>query len=220
MIYERILYMKYPIFASFIVFCIWLAYEIRKSRKAHEQASESFWEREAAANNTRRKSLDGLAYIRIPFESFPMDLLTDDPRICEIHETLRTLSDSGPIVNLTGISNTDLKLQYGAPNINLLTLYDQKYTTLARTLQDFASVLYERGYHREACQILEFAVSTHTDVSSSYKLLISLYAELGQEDKIAALLPVAESLNSSLKPSIVRMIQDACSRNSKENILS
>ena len=143
-----------------------------------------------------------------------MDLLADDPQIHEIHKTLHGLSESGPIVNLTGISNTDLKLRYGAPNINLLTLYDQKYTTLARTLQDFASVLYERGYHREACQILEFAVSTHTDVSSSYKLLVSLYREQGQEEKIAELLPVAESLNSSLRPSIVRLLQEACGRNS------
>ena len=206
--------MKYPFFASFIVFCIWLAYEIRKSRKAQEQASQSFWEREAAANSTRRKSLDDLDYIRIPFDSFPMDLLADDPQIHEIHKTLHGLSESGPIVNLTGISNTDLKLRYGAPNITLLTLYDQKYTTLARTLQDFASVLYERGYHREACQILEFAVSTHTDVSSSYKLLVSLYREQGQEEKIAELLPVAESLNSSLRPSIVRLLQEACGRNS------
>lgn len=204
--------MKYPIFASFIVFCLWLMYEIRKSRRAQNKASESFWEREAAANSTRRKSLDGLDYIRIPFDSLPMDLLKDDPKIREIHETLYGLSESGPIVNLTGISNTDLKLQYGAPNINLLTLYDQKYTTLARTLQDFASVLYEKGYHKEACRILEFAVSTRTDISSSYKLLISLYTEQGQEDKIADLLPVAQSLNSGLRSSIIRMIQEACGR--------
>ena len=149
--------MKYPIFASFIVFCLWLLYEIRKHKKMESQAADSFWEKEAAANSTRRKSLDDLAYIHIPIDELPMDLLSDDPRIRELHETLRSLAESGPIVNLTGISNTDLKLRYGAPNINLLTLYDQKYTTLARTLQDLGAALYEKEYYDQACTVLEFA---------------------------------------------------------------
>ena len=37
-------------------------------------------------------------------------------------------------MHLTGYTNTDLKLEYGAPNIKLLSAYDQRYTTLARTL--------------------------------------------------------------------------------------
>ena len=202
--------MKYPIFASFIVFCLWLLYEIRKHKKMENQAAASFWEKEAAANSTRRKPLDDLAYIHIPFDTLPMDLMSDDPRIRELHDTLHGLAESGPIVNLTGISNTDLKLRYGAPNINLLTLYDQKYTTLARTLQDLGAALYEKEYYDQACAVLEFAVSTHTDVSATYRLLISIYQKQNRKDKISALIPIAESLNSSLRPSILRMLQDAC----------
>ena len=65
--------MKMPFFASFIIFLIWLSYEISKSRRIGEKAQDAYWERENAANNTRRKSLDNLRYIVIPFDSLPME---------------------------------------------------------------------------------------------------------------------------------------------------
>ena len=202
--------MKFPFFASFIVFCLWLGYEIHKSRNKAEKAAQAFWEKETKANNTRRKSLDNLDYIKIPFDSLPMNTHTQDPLICECFETLKSLSEN-PIVNFTGISNTDLKLMYGAPNIDLLSRYDQNYTILVRTLQRLSEALYEKGCQEEACQFLEFAVSIRTDITSSYKLLSSIYLQNGQPEKISNLIPVAESLNTSLSRHIVSMLEELIS---------
>lgn len=199
--------MRFPFFASFIVFCIWLGYELHKHRNMEAKADRDFWEREAAANNTRRKPLENLDYIQIPFDRLPMAVCSDDPAIKECHEALADLSAS-PIVNLTGISNTDLKLQYGAPNIDLLSQYDQRYTILARTLQNWAKLLYENGYPDDARQVLEFAIETHTDISGSYKLLSAIYLETGQPEKIKDLIPIAENLNSPMKKHIVQFLQE------------
>lgn len=199
--------MKFPFFASFIIFCVWLGYEIRKHRKRQEDCTEAFWEKERMANNTRRKSLDDLNYIVIPFDSLPMDALKDDPVIQEYHDTLHTISE-GPIVNLTGISNTDLKLKYGAPNIDLLMLYDQRYTALARTLQNWAQSLYDYALVQEAKTVLEFAIETRTDVSASYKLLAGIYQKTGETDKINRLIPIAESLNSALSAHIAASLEE------------
>lgn len=199
--------MKFPVFASFIIFCVWLGYELHKRRNLDEKDNQSFWEKEAAANRTRRKPLDNLEYIHIPFDSFPMDILTQNPIVVECHEALRALSEA-PIVNFTGISNTDLKLQYGAPNIDLLSRYDQSYTVLVRTLQKWGECLYQNGYAEAACQVLEFAVSTRTDISATYRLLSTIYLESNQSEKIAKLLPVAEGLNSSLSGHITDMLKE------------
>lgn len=199
--------MRFPFFASFIVFCIWLGYELHKHRNMEAKADRDFWAKEAAANSTRRKSLENLAYIQIPFESLPTAVFSDDSAIKECLETLTELSAS-PIVNLTGISNTDLKLQYGAPNIDLLSQYDQRYTVLARTLQTWAKLLYEKGCPDDARQVLEFAVETHTDISGSYKLLSTIYREYGQPEKIKALIPIAENLNSPMKKHILQLLQE------------
>lgn len=202
--------MKFPFFASFIVFCLWLGYEIHKSRNKAEQASYDFWEKEAKANSTRKKPLDNLDYIKIPFESLPTNACKDDPSICECWETLKVLSEN-PIVNFTGISNTDLKLMYGAPNIELLSRYDQNFTILVRTLQKIAQTLYEKGCLTEACQILEFAVFVRTDIAGSYKLLASIYQQKGQSEKISGLIPIAENLNTSLSKRIVAMLEEMAS---------
>lgn len=199
--------MKMPFFASFIVFLILVSYQISKSRRYTEKKETSFWEKEHLANSTRRKSLDNLNYITIPFDALPMDIMAEDENIRELHQTLRYLSGL-PVVNFTGISNTDLKLQYGAPNIDLLMRYDQNYTTLACTLQKWAEKLYEAGHVAEAQQILEFAISTDTDVSSAYRLLASIYASQNNYGEISKLKERAQNLKSGTKNIIVRILQE------------
>ena len=62
--------MIFPVFASVVVFCIWLAYEIRKSNKKGDKAEKAFWAREAEADKTRKMPLDDLHYIIIPDEIY------------------------------------------------------------------------------------------------------------------------------------------------------
>lgn len=200
--------MKLPFFASFIVFIVWLSYELAKHNRMDTESERIFWEKERQANNTRRQSLENLEYITIPFDTLPMNVLSEDEQVMDYQDTLKFISES-PIVNFTGITNTELKLQYGAPNIDLLTKYDQNYTTLVRTLHQWASYLYDRGYHPEAKTILEFAVSTKSDVSGSYKLLCAIYKEENTPEKIEALYPIAESVNSVMKKTICRILQES-----------
>ncbi len=200
--------MKIPFFASFIVFCLWLMYEMKKVQKKENSRTDSFWERENAANNTRKQSMDDLVYITIPFDSLPMQVLKENEEVRECIRLLKDLSQQ-PIVNLTGLSNTDLKLRYGVANLPYLTDCDQNYTILARTLQKWASLLYKNGYTEEPKVILEFAVSTKTDVSATYAMLSEIYVKTGQADQIEHLLQTAEELHSAMQPTIVRILQAA-----------
>lgn len=200
--------MRLSFLASFIVFIIWLSYKLSKSRKNMENQEKQFWEKERQANRTRKKPLDNLDYITIPVDSLPMDLCAQQDQIKECQDVIRTLAGQC-VVNLTGYTNTDLKLMYGAANLTALTEYDQSYTLLVRTLQKWASLLYEQGFSAEAERILEFAVSTRTDVSGTYKLLAAIYRENGEDEKISALLETAHTLRSSMKNVIVRILQES-----------
>jgi hypothetical protein len=197
--------MKMPILASVIVFVIWLAYKLHKSNNADAHSQDAFWEREARADATARKPLDDVEYISIPLDLLPVDTMKDDPRIAEYLERLRFLSNE-KIANFTGISNTDLKLRYGAPNIESLMRCDQNYTVLARTLQEWAQLLYENGHTDDAETVLRYAVSTRTDVSGTYRLISEIYKSRGDYDSIRSLLPVAEKLNSAMKPHIIDIL--------------
>ena len=200
--------MNFIINASVLIFSAMTFLYLWRSNKNKVSSQDSFWAKEQEANNTRRKSLDDLDYIKIPVEEFPMTLLEDVPKVEDYKQIIQSLSEL-PIVNFTGISNTDLKLRYGAPNIELLTSYDQNYTLLARTLQQWAQALYDGGYADEARNMLEFSVSTGTDVSGTYRLLCQIYKEQDTPEKIGDLYPIAEMLNSAMQKTIVRILQEA-----------
>ncbi|MBQ2802957.1 MAG: hypothetical protein IJF07_03565, partial [Lachnospiraceae bacterium] len=127
----------------------------------------------------------------------------------KVAECLRIINELSlqPIVNLTGLTNTDLKLEYGTANITVLTEYDQNYTLLASTLQQWADLLYTQNHTAEVGQILEFAVSTRTDVSRSYDMLSDIYVANSQFDKINDLIATAETLNSLNRDVILRHLK-------------
>ena len=202
--------MNFSVFASFmifVVFLVWLQYEIKKHNRYDEKKQKEYWARERKANSTRKQSLDDLHYITIPLETFPMDLMTTDEMIKEYHETLLHLAGE-KIVNLTGISNTDLKLEYGVANLPILTHYDQCYTQLVRTLHTFATRLNEHGYEKECVPLLEFAIDTGSDISGTYKLLATIYVKNGEKQKLRLLKSKTDSLNSAMKKPIDRMLQE------------
>lgn len=200
--------MNFYFLASLIIFVLVLSRVIARHRKTSQKKEEAFWARERQANSVRRKSLEGLNYIRLPLESLPTKLLTDNSQVKECLDILNALSKQ-PIVNLTGYSNTDLKLEYGTANITSLSEFDQNYTLLARTLQKWANALFEAGYQAEGASVLEFAVSTGTDISASYYCLADYYSSLGEHEKIRQLTASADALRSANGKIIVRKLQES-----------
>lgn len=195
--------MNLALIASSIVMVLVIAHNISRQKKAKALTESEFWAREHKANSTRRKSLDGLQYITIPLESFPTHILQQNNEVAECIETLEALT-SQKIVNLTGYSNTDLKLKYGTANITPLSEYDQNYTVLVRTLQKWADILIDNGYMDEAAVLMKFAVDTGSDVSSTYYKLADYYASKGDEEQLRYLKGMAGTLNSSNRNTILK----------------
>lgn len=199
--------MKFPFFASCIVFIIWLSYELKKHTRIEKKGMTEFWNKEAKANTIRKKSLADLNYIEIPFSTLPLSVFSDKEQIAELQQALFAL-EGKKIVNFTGISNTDLKLTYGTANLPLLTEYDQNYIILARVLNQLGNLYYQEGNLQAAREILEFALSTGTDVSGTYKCLAEIYLANQEGEKIASLIQSAEKINGLMKNSIVRTLQE------------
>lgn len=204
---ERILYMNFPFFASFIILILLITYEIKKYSRGAEKENKLFWDREAQANTVRKKPLNDLEYIVVPFSSLPFSVMAEDETVAEYHRIIRSFEDK-KAVNFTGILNTDLKLQYGAPNITILTKYDQNYTVLVRTLFQWAEILYKNNFVDESRIILEFAVSTKTDISGTYKILTEIYIDKKTPEKIQDLIITAKQLKSVMKNSILSYLRE------------
>ena len=198
--------MNFIIISSFLMFSVVFFFSLQRTKSIEAKRDQEYWERESRANSTRKKSLDNLNYITVPEELLNMSPKNTTEEINSYISDLNDLSKS-KIVNLTGLTNTDLKLQYGTANITILTEYDFNYTNLVTLLQKLAQKLYENGENKLAITTLEFAVSTNTDVSKSYYLLAQLYKEAGTPEKISSLIQQAQNINSLLKNTIVQNLQ-------------
>lgn len=182
-----------PIFTIvIIILLIILTYQIRKTNKAQEEVEEQFWARERQANATRRKDISNLDYITIPDGLFPLNIGSD---------TEKKLSElSGKkMLNLTGMTNTDLKLEYGMQNLDELSSYDDNFSEFIRLTPDYARELIDNNQINDAQKILEFAVNHLADSRAIFKILASIYAENNQTDKITSLISVAEQIDSLSK---------------------
>ncbi len=199
--------MNFGFIGALILFTIIISHNVKRQARKKRKDEKDFWARETQANSVRRKSLDNLIYIRIPLEQLPTHLLNENATVLECIETLETLTER-KIVNLTGWTNTDLKLEYGTANITVLSEYDQNYTLLVRTLQKWADELIDAGYEKEASVIMEFAVSTNTDVSSTYYRLADYWLSQGEYFRVESLIHTAEGLRSSNRNAILRHLKE------------
>ena len=209
--------MKFPFFASFVIFIFVLQHNIRKGKKTSEQMEAEFWKRELSANDVRKQSLEDLPYITFQAESFyPItllgaeicpDFLSINPEVKEILSRFLFLEQQ-KIVNLTEYSNTDLKYKYGVANLPALTEYDSNYNELITLLHNYGTILEKDGYEAQALTVLEYAVSIGSDISGTYTLCASIYQKNKQWDKLDQLKREAEIISTSRKDSIVRKLQE------------
>lgn len=182
----------FPFLAIFIVFCAVLGYYNKKSDTSQKEVMENFFEKERLSNAVRKKDISQLEYITIPFEKIPQELNT-------LTEKDFFSFAEKPMLNLTGISNTDLKLEYGTANLAVLSEYDTNYMDMISLLPTYVDELLEAEQIDTAQALLEFAINTKADSRKLYQQLVSIYKETNQLEKIDHLKNMAEQLPDMTK---------------------
>lgn len=180
-----------------------LRHNVNKDRSAPNTSREAILERESRANNTRKQDISNLDYIRIPIEQLPFDICKS-PDAMSAEKNIRDLC-SRDILNLTGISNTELKLEYGPANLDKLTQCDDNFTRLVRALQQWGQCLYNENMMPEATIVLQYSVDIGSDIRNTYHLLATIYAN--DQQLLMKLREQANNLRSLSKDSILANIE-------------
>lgn len=189
----------FPFLFLFIAFSVLLFYHARKNTAAQQKVIDDFWQKEHSANHSRKKDISKLDYVEIPWEKLPEHIETPSKN------AFWNLKDK-TILNLTGISNTDLKLQYGVSNLDILSEYDANFTELVSLLPNYAKELMEQGYISHAKDLLEFGISCHADSRQIYFLLADIYKEQNETEKIAMLIEKANELPELTKQAVIKKL--------------
>ncbi len=191
-----------PYFTIFaVIFIIVFTIRNRQNVKKQTNVTENFWKQEQEANSTRKRDISNLDYLTIPLEIFPSGIHKE----CE--EKIKALSGK-KILNLTGITNTELKLAYGVANLEFLGECDANFADLVYCIGTYASELLKAGRAAEAKRILEYGVSIHADSSLIYTTLGQIYNESGETAQIKQLIEEAGRLDSLQKTSIISKLSE------------
>ena len=190
--------MKLLLLPSITLLIVVLNHNLRKNKVGTESA-RTLLEREDAANATRRKDISGLPYIQVPLDTLPLDITLNDEKkqskFLDYRQKILELSEK-QMLNLIGISNTELKEQYGPANLEQLTICDQNYSLYIRTLHLLAENIYDE-YPDLAVKIEEYCLSIGTDISGTYDLLGRHYLSTHNQEKFMKLydyVPVPDSI--------------------------
>jgi hypothetical protein len=189
-----------------IIIICFVAFFRNRTARREQDVNDKFWERENLANSTVKQSLDNLSYITIPLDNFPIGIC-DDSKIKEQEALLASLARQ-KIVDLDAYSNTDLKLMYGAGNLDTLKEYGENYDSMCRIIADYGNALIDAGHSDDAVAVLQFGISSGSDISRNFILLGQIYRSSGDVNKFNELLDTARGLNSPMRDSIVRKLEE------------
>ncbi|MCR5416595.1 MAG: hypothetical protein K6E79_07355 [Pseudobutyrivibrio sp.] len=197
--------MGFPIFTVvFIIFLAWLTFRLRSIYKKRDASEKEFWDKERAANATPAKDISNLRYINIPIEKFPIHFSTDTD-VCAVEEELTALSQK-KLLNITGMTNTELKTKYGVPNFEALSQMGEDFDRATVLLNKYGKALVEADRIDDAINVLEFAVGIGTDVSESYTLLGDCYKQKHNDIKLDLLKKQVVNTNLLLKDNILQRL--------------
>ena len=173
--------------------------------KRDQKKRDDFFQKESEANSVKKRDISALPYI-VPDEAL-LNTDSSDPKINELFSELKTFKDK-KILNLTGISNTDLKLKYGTANITELSECDDNFTSYCKVLYSIGKAYNEIGDTVSARRFLEYAVGIRTDITDNYVLLAYIYRDNNELNRIDDLINIAGTLNSLSKQTIILKLND------------
>lgn len=163
----------FPFFLAFIICAIVIFTLMKSGSKKHENEMDEYFKREREADATPAKDISTLSYITIPIDTFPIGNFTED----DDEETLSIIEDKilslneKPLLNLSGKTNTDLKLEYGAPNLKKMQEISDDFDEMEITLLDYSKALMEKGHYSECIPVLEFLVNKGSGMKTAKELL-------------------------------------------------
>ena len=173
-------YITIIICCSFLALCFVVSRNVSRFKKTHGQGRENLLERESEANSVRKADISSLPYIRIPLDTLPLTALSACGH-AELADKLCTLSEK-KILNLSMYTNTDLKLMYG-PDLILL-------------LNKIGKILIDANDITDAEQFLAYAITIGSDITTSYTMLASIYADRHDINHLDQLIRTAETVVS------------------------
>lgn len=204
--------MAFPImFIWFLIAIFIFQHHLRKSSKANDAASKSFWDKEQSSLVVRKKDLEATDYLHPTLD--PETLVDESyfkqlacPELFRHQEYLRTLIPL-KMVNFQTMTNADLRLAYGTAMMPTIEVYEENYHNYIRTLLTLAEGLLDVEDNTLATLYLEEGIHMGSDIKHHYLLLASIYDKNQNYSALTDLIDKAKDLTTLTKDALVKELE-------------
>lgn len=195
-----------PIFISlFLLFCIWLRYERKKSTRIHTEVMNTFIKEEKAANLARKQDISQLDYLVIPFDRLPMEETKEETNQSFIQQ-VASYRDKR-MVNLSALNNNELKLRYGIAHFEQLSEYEENYYTFTKLLDEWALYLYDTSQYSKAKMVLRYAISIQSEIANTYLTLAKTHVALMEQLELQELISFVKNESPIKNLSVIQTLE-------------
>lgn len=208
---------RYPVlFIPFLIFGLIFSFKVKRAGKNKTEDLEEMLRKEHEAAFVRNKPIDESLFL-IPdisrlhiwdeeyIKSRISDFTPEEKRALKLQEVV-LYNTKRKMLHFKGESNIDLKLRFGAANLENIIQYESTYQTYLESLFEWGKSLVEAGHHDNAISCLEEAISFGSDLSRNFTLLADLYAMKKNTEQLQILKKRVADLDHLLKNRILRHI--------------
>jgi len=174
--------------AGVLILFITFKLKLERDTKKNQKISDRYFTKEANALFARKKEIPESIFISVDFHNLP----TVDDAECTLLYKRISITYHYKMTNLKDHTNLELKEAYGMAHFQDLTIYEKNYLTFMDILLKYGSILYEKGFIKEARTVLEAALDYQCDVSKCYMILSDIYLKLHARDALENLACIAK----------------------------
>ncbi len=142
----------------FLIFLMWFTYERLKADHKSSYTNEEFWERERRASFSPTARIDNLPYVTLDESVIPDASCDDSEELADVLKELRSLKGKN-LIDLSEMTNTDLKIKYGTSNFTALSQADSDFALLVSDCEKAADLLADAGRTAEAYKLLDYSAN-------------------------------------------------------------
>lgn len=173
---------------------------LRAAGRDNMKNLDDFLETEQQANYVRKKAIDQKYYFTPDMQRYPIkhydSLDTNHADIMKKQERVMKKSALHMIKFSPKKSNLEIKIEFGFPNLELITNYEENWSGFFRALIDWAEALIRIENFSDAEIILLNAIKDGCDFSKAFILLADIYYNKQDRAKLKELLSYTQKLDS------------------------
>jgi len=191
------------IFILFLIFLFIFHHNLKKTEKLTAIKRKEFWENEEKSMFSRKSQIEDTNYIvpdisGVKHNNKEYFAELGHPELFKYQELIFSLSKE-PMLNLSNMSNSEIRLKYGIANFSHIEACENNYNRLIKAIYLLGKGYFDLENYSEAISVLEAGIKINSDISDHILLLAELYAKKKDSFNFNELKIYSENLESLTK---------------------